>query len=92
MSHHGFDPARDEALRAAMRESFGEFPNGRLNESDQGAMAVAIGHEKGVVTMQFARNLNWIGFTPNQAVEIAQTLIEHARKCGSTKPLTVKIG
>ena len=25
-------------------------------------------------------------------VDIAQTLIEHARKCGSTKPLTVKIG
>lgn len=92
MSHHGNDEEQERALSETMKKLFGEYPNGRLNADDQGAMAVAISHEKGVVKMQFARNLNWIGFTADQAVDIAQTLIDHARKSGSTKPLTVKIG
>ena len=92
MSHHGNNEDREQELSATMKKLFGEYPNGRLNADDQGAVAVAIGHENGAVTMQFPRNLNWIGFTPDQAVDIAQTLITHARKCGSTKPLTIKIG
>ena len=92
MSHHGYDPAQEEALAQAMKKMFGEFPNGRLNENDQGAVAVAIGHQDGAVTMQFPRNLNWIGFTPEQAIDIAATLVEHARQCGCRKPLTLKVG
>lgn len=92
MSHHSSDPSQQRELSAAMKKMFGEFPDGRLNEHDEGAIPVAIGHQDGRVTMQFPRNLNFIGFTADQAVDIAQTLIEHARKCGSNKPLTVKIG
>jgi hypothetical protein len=92
MSHHGDNPEQERILREAMKRLTGEFPNGRLNADDQGAVAVAIGHQGGAVTMQFPKNLNWIGFTPEQAIDIAQSLIEHARKSGCTKPLTVKIG
>lgn len=92
MSHHGDNPEQERILREAMRRLTGEFPNGRLNDDDQGAVAVAIAHQNGAVTLQFPKNLNWIGFTPEQAIDIAQSLIEHARKCGCTKPLTVKIG
>lgn len=92
MSHHGNDPERDKELSAAMKKLFGEYPNGRLNPQDQGAVAVAIGHENGAVTMQFPKNLNWIGFTPEQAIDIAQTLVEHARRCGCKKPLTLQLG
>lgn len=92
MSHHGNQKEQEEELRRAMQALTGEFPDGRLNEHDQGAVAVAIGHQEGRVTLQFPKNLNWIGFTPEQAIDIAQSLIEHARKCGCAKPLTVKIG
>lgn len=92
MSHHGNEQEQEESLRRAMKVLTGEFPDGRLNENDQGAVAVAIGHQKGRVTMQFPKNLNWIGFTPEQAIDIAESLIDHARKSGCTKPLTVKIG
>lgn len=92
MSHHSDDPKQEQARREAFAKIFGEYPNGRLRDDDQGAVSVAIGHEKGVVTMQFPKNLNWIGFTADQAIDIAQTLIDLARKCGCTKPLTVKIG
>ena len=88
MSHHSSDPKQEKILSETMRKLFGEFPNGRLNAEDQGAVAVAIGHELGAVTMQFPHNLNWIGFTPEQAIDIAQTLVEHARQCGCKKPLT----
>lgn len=82
----------ERRLNDTMRKVFGEFPNGRLNKDDQGAMAMAIIHENGAVVMRFPRNLNWIGFTPEQAIDIAESLVEHARKCGCTKPLTLKIG
>lgn len=92
MSHHGNDPERERELSENMKRIFGEFPNGRLNKHDQGAMAVAISAENGVVTMTFGHSLKWIGFTPDQAIEIAEILIKHARKCGSAKPLTINIG
>ena len=63
-----------------------------LNERDQGSVSVAIGHDQGRVTLQFPKNLNWIGFTADQAMDIASSLIEHARACGSKKVLTVKVG
>jgi hypothetical protein len=81
MSHHGNDQERE--LAAHMKRVFGEFPNGRLNENDAGAMAVAIGVENGVVIMNFGHSLKWIGFTPDQAIDLAEILIKHARKCGS---------
>ena len=92
MSHHGNDRERDEQMGNMMRKIYGEYPDGRLNQQDAGAIAVAISHENGRVVMTFPKNLNWIGFTADEAVDIAQTLITHARKCGSTKPLTIKIG
>jgi len=92
MSHHASNPEQERELSDMMKRLTGEFPDGRLNKDDEGAVAVAIGHQQGRVTMQFPKNLNWIGFTPEQAIDIAQTLIEHARKCGCNKPLVVNIG
>ncbi len=89
MSHSGIDP---EQIKAFQRVLQGEFPEGRLNPTDEGAVAVGVGHQNGKVVMQFPKSLNWIGFTPEQAIEIAETLVEHARACGCAKPLTFKIG
>jgi hypothetical protein len=92
MSHHGNNPDNEELLKSAFKKMFGEFPDGRLNPHDEGAIPVMLGHENGRVVMQFPRNLNFIGFTPDQAIGIAEILIQHARTCGSAKPLTVKVG
>ena len=94
MSHHGSGdvPEIPEWLRKTLSNTEGEFPAGRLNPADEGAVAVGIGHQDGKVVMQFPKNLNWIGFTPDQAVDIANTLLKHARACGSKKPLTIKVG
>ena len=92
MSHHSSNPEQEQALNEMMKKLIGEYPDGRLNQHDQGAIAVAIGHDKGRVTMQFPKNLNWIGFTPEEAIGLAEMLVEHARQCGCEKPLTLKLG
>ena len=107
MSHHGIDPignnpllrklmaraeATGDALKDAQRKLQGEYPNGRLSDTDEGALAVMIGHENGKVVMQFASPTAWIGFTPEQAMDIAQTLISHARKAGIVGVYTLQLG
>lgn len=92
MSHHGMDPEAQRAMSEAMQEIFGEFPDGKLNPNDEGALAVVIGHEGKSVVMRFPKPVAWIGFTPEQAIDIAQTLITHARKVGLTVPLVLRVG
>jgi hypothetical protein len=75
-----------------MKDLLGEYPHGKLNNTDEGAIAVGIGHQQGKVVIQFPKAVSWLGFTPEQAIQIAETLVEHARACGYTKPLTLKIG
>lgn len=107
MSHHGNDPLlnnnpllrrlmaqtvkTDDPLKDAQRTLQGEFPNGRLNANDEGAFAVMVGHEMGRVVMQFPSPTAWIGFTPEQAIDIAQTLITHARKAGLVGAYTITL-
>jgi hypothetical protein len=99
MSHHSSHddgPLSDAAARKEMSEAmskiFGEFPDGKLNVADEGALSVMIGHEKGRVVIRFPKPVEWIGFTPEQALGIAETLINHARRCGSTIPLVLRVG
>ena len=90
MSHHGNNVPCE--LSEAMQKLLGEYPNGRLNSEDAGALAVAIGQENGAVTLRFPKPVAWIGFTPEQAIEIAETLVKHARQAGASRPLTFRVG
>ena len=94
MSHHSsnLDEDAKRAMSAAMGQLLGEFPNGKLNKNDEGALACAVGHEKGVVKLLFPKPVSWIGFTPEQAIDLAQDLIKHARKCGFAGVYTIQFG
>jgi hypothetical protein len=94
MSHHSSDWDDDtrKAMSEMMQQVFGEFPNGKLNTEDEGALACAVGHEKGVVKLLFPKPVAWIGFTPEQAIDLAQDLIKHARQCGFAGVYTLQIG
>lgn len=93
MSHHGNpDPQAQRRMAEAMKQVFGEYPNGRLNDNDAGALAVEIGQEGGSVVMRFPKPVAWIGFTGDQAMEIAQVLIKHARAAGITAPAILRFG
>jgi hypothetical protein len=56
------------------------YPDGKLNEEDDGAMDGAVFIENGTVVMSFAKAVTWIGMPPAQAVALATLLIRDARK------------
>ena len=85
------DEEINSALKDAQRRLQGEYPNGRLNIEDDGALAVMVGHESGKVVMKFATKTAWIGFTPKQAMDIAQMLITHARQAGLVGAYSIEL-
>ena len=89
MSHHSSDD--DERLRKQFAGMFGEFPDGRLGPTDEGAIPISIGTEKGRVVLRFPRRVHWVGMTPEQAMEVAESLVKFARECGCNKPLTLTL-
>lgn len=99
MSHHSSIPGDEsdeskavrEAMSDAMKGIFGEFPQGKLNAEDEGALALAVRHENGKVILQFSKPVAWIGFDAQGAVELAQSLVTYARAV-NTGILTVVIG
>lgn len=89
MSHHSSDD--QNRMHEAMKQVFGEFPNGKLNEQDEGALALSVGGEKGIVKLMFPKPVAWIGFTPTQAVQLAGDLLKHARAQGLRAAVTLTI-
>jgi hypothetical protein len=90
MSHHGNNP--DPQLHEAMRKLFGEFPDGKLNPDDSGAVAMSVGVESGRVVVRFPKAVAWIGMSGDEAFELAQVLLRHARNAGVTAPLVIRVG
>jgi hypothetical protein len=56
----------------------GKFPQGKLTPEDEGEIQIAITDYNGKVVMDFGKPITWIGFTPDQAGEIADNLLRHA--------------
>ena len=69
-----------------------KYPHGKLNEHDEGELAMAISHEDGNVVLNFNKPVAWIGMPPEQAMGLAELLIEHARALKPGIPLTLTLG
>jgi hypothetical protein len=90
------DPLQRE-LHESLKDTEGEFPEGRLNLPDQGQVTLAIGIERddkgdSVVVLRFPKPVAWFGVGPAQAMEIAVCLMKHARRCGHREPLVFRVG
>lgn len=57
----------------------GNFPDGKLNSSDEGEIQIGIKQIDGRVVMNFGKPIEWIGFTKEQAVQIAESLIKNSK-------------
>jgi hypothetical protein len=90
MSHHGNHV--DAQLNETMRKLFGEFPDGKLNPDDSGAVALAVGVEDGRVVLRFPKPVAWVGLTGDEAFELAQCLLRHSRNAGITSPIVIRVG
>lgn len=68
------------------------YPEGRLGPDDEGELTYAVGPdpEDGIVRLEFDKPVEWLGLPPQQAIELAQSLIRHARTV-STEPLRINL-
>lgn len=104
MSHHGSDPfggnpERKETFKkmmdtTAFRGALGDFPEGQLSKSDEGAVQFGLGVKDGKVVLDFGTPVAWVGMNPQQAADLATLLVRHAREAArhSGQPVTFTIG
>lgn len=56
----------------------GEFPMGKLVEKDEGEIRIGIKSFNDKIVIEFGKPIHWIGFSPEQARQVAESLIKHA--------------
>lgn len=88
---HATNPLMDELAKVKddLRKEMlglgatGQYLHGKLCEQDEGEIKIAIAADpaKGVVLIDFGKPIASIGFTPKQANDIANMLIEKAFAC-----------
>ena len=57
-----------------------QYPEGKLNESDEGEIAIAIGIEGDNVIINFGKLVAWLGLPGEQSIEMGRTLIKRGRE------------
>lgn len=73
--------ASADRLRNDVRKSLGatgRHPQGKLVDDDEGEIRLAVGHADGKVVLEFGKPIAWIGFSPDQALDLAQSIRAHA--------------
>lgn len=79
MAHHGTHPFQNiGAEEWAEKLGLGatnKFPEGKIDEHDEGEIKIGITEKDGTVVLAFGKNINWIGFTKEQAKQIAFSLL-----------------
>lgn len=58
----------------------GEFPDGKINENDEGELKMAVGHKGELVFIDFGKPVKWIGMNPSEALQLAKMITEHAER------------
>lgn len=66
----------------------GTFPDGKLAEHDEGALAFAVGLVDNKVVIDFAKPVKSFGMTPDQAIQLASLLL---RRAGYSKGIKFEI-
>lgn len=87
MSHHSRDPFGDDLRRklldtTAFRGATGLYPDGELNKADEGQLQFAVAHKDGKVVLEFGTPVAWVGMNPQQAADLAMSMLQHARAAG----------
>jgi len=57
----------------------GAFPEGKLDEHDQGQLRMLVSHDEKNVRLDFGKSVAWIAMPTNEALTIAFAILEH---CG----------
>lgn len=57
-----------------------QFPEGKLNEEDEGATQIALGIDSGNVILMFTKAITWIGGEPDWADQLADAIKAKAQE------------
>lgn len=68
-----------------------QYPQGKLNEHDEGALPLRVGREEDKVAVHFGKPVAWIGMSADDAMALAELLAKHAIDIGLTKPFTLMV-
>ena len=62
----------------------GDFPEGKLNDKDEGGLTYAVGSDKriGKVILTFGKPVAWMGMGRSDALQMADAIRWHATKIG----------
>lgn len=55
-----------------------QYPRGKLNADDEGALNIAIGERDNTVIINFGKKVAWIGMSRPEAIEFAKTIMKRA--------------
>lgn len=106
MSHHADEPfdgpefQRIQELRRQLldttgfRGAIGAYPEGKLTPSDEGNIQFAVCETNGQVVIDFGTSVHWFAMTPQQADDLASSLMAKARLVGrkNGETITMTIG
>jgi hypothetical protein len=65
----------------------GEFPRGKIHETDQGALNIKISQFRETVHVDFGKPTAWVAFEPDQALAFAALIVKHAMALKSLENL-----
>ncbi len=54
------------------------FPDGKIDETDEGELRIAVSFTGGIVRIDFGTPVAWIGLSANGAKELAAALMKYA--------------
>lgn len=80
---------RDLLDTTGFKGALGDFPEGKLTKTDEGAIQFAIGEKDGKVIIDFGTPVHWVGMTPQQAADFASLVLKRAREAGRKAGVTV---
>ena len=58
----------------------GKYPEGKLNEHDEGEITFAMAIDKGKLIMRFGKPLEWIGFSKQNVTDLITYLQEKVKE------------
>lgn len=82
---------RDLMDTTGFRGALGEFPEGKLTKSDEGSIQFALGSKDGKVILDFGTPVAWVGMTPQQAADLASSILSKAREVGRRNGETITL-
>jgi hypothetical protein len=75
-----YEDEMDVGARGAVMKTFKQFPRGKLNREDEGAVEVAVGIQGDVVVLAFPKPVAWFGMAAEQAEEVAEMIKQRAQE------------